>query len=404
MNKTIKRFVLCSTAAVFVLLTALLAVINGINFTMASDDADRITQAIADHGGVMDSGKDEWNAQQFDPERQRFGPMGPDSPDVNNSIRYFTFRINEDGSGETVAFRMSAVSEKEALEWAKTLSSENTGWTHGTYRYRVYELKNRLYVTVIDQARELLPIYRILTISFIGEAICLIISFFVLSFVGKRLFAPVEEADRKQRRFIAAAESEFKLPLTVINANTELIEKDSGVTDRTTSIHRQVRKMAELVKTLGEFAVVEEKDMQKSECDLSALFGRAIDSKKSAFEERGVTVESSIENGIVLKADRDAMDSVVRELVENARNFALSRAAFSLRRENDRIVLTASNDADISAENVDQVFDRFTRLENAKGKEGAGLGLSHVKDAVKVHSGRARASYADGVFTIRIDL
>ena len=98
------------------------------------------------------------------------------------------------------------------------------------------------------------------------------------------------------------------------------------------------------------------------------------------------------------------MASVMRELTANALRFALSRASFTLKRENDRILLTASNDAALEGENVEQVFDRFARLENAAGTDGAGLGLSYVKEAVKAHSGRVNAAFADGVFTLRIDL
>ena len=404
MNKAIKKFILFSMAAIFVLLFALLCVINVINFQMASEDADRITQMIADHGGVMRAEAPEREKDGFDPGRQRFGPMGPESPDVISSIQYFTLKIRNDGGEELVSFKMSAVSEKEAIEWAKSLSKETTGWTNGTYRFRVYEIAKERYITVTDQARELLPSYRILCISLIGGIVCLAVSFAVISFVGRKLFAPIEEADRRQRKFIASAESEFKLPLTVINANADIIERESGVSERTAAIRRQVRKMSDLVRTLGDFAVVEEDDMQKTDCDLSMLLQRAVDSKKDEFAERGISVDCVVEDCVTLKADRDVMDSLARELVKNALKFSLTRATFSLRRENERIVLTATNDAALSGEGAEQIFDRFVRLENAGDKEGAGLGLSFVKDAVKAHDGRVNAFAADGVFTIRIDL
>ena len=47
MNKARKRFVFYAILAVFVLLTALLGVINGTNYTMAAQDADDLTMALS---------------------------------------------------------------------------------------------------------------------------------------------------------------------------------------------------------------------------------------------------------------------------------------------------------------------------------------------------------------------
>ncbi len=44
MKKVRKQFVICAMAAVFTLLTVLLFIINGVNFTMLAEDADQITQ------------------------------------------------------------------------------------------------------------------------------------------------------------------------------------------------------------------------------------------------------------------------------------------------------------------------------------------------------------------------
>ena len=48
MDKAVKRFRTSAVLMILVLLTLLLGVINGINFTMAGEDADRITQMLAE--------------------------------------------------------------------------------------------------------------------------------------------------------------------------------------------------------------------------------------------------------------------------------------------------------------------------------------------------------------------
>ena len=97
---------------------------------------------------------------------------------------------------------------------------------------------------------------------------------------------------------------------------------------------------------------------------------------------------------------RDFPDAVSsRRIMHSAPSKSKS---FSLKNENGRISLISSNDTDLADGPADQVFDRFTRLSNADGVDGNGLGLSFVKETVKSLNGRLSASVANGVFTLKI--
>ena len=410
MNKVRKKFVLYAEIAVFILLTVLLPVINVINFTMVTEDADRITNTIS-HNRVkfFKEPQEESPPPSSSSSSQRpsknSGVMGVNSPEMNASLRYFTYAFDKDGNAEKIEHRMTAVTEDEAIEWARSLLNEEKGWTDTIYRYRVYERDDkRTYVTVIDQGRELLPSYRILIISAVGEVLVLLISYLILVRVGKSLFKQFEEADRKQKLFIASVEQDFKMPLTVINANTEIIERKNGTNDQTQAINRQVRKMTELVKNLGAFSIFEEADVALSNTDLSNMFNIIIDIQKSKFEEKNISLEFAIEPDIYLKCDEQAIRKVILELTQNAVNYSLTKASFTLKKQGDRIIILQKNDTSLSDGSIDQIFDRFTTLENAKDKNTVGLGLSYVKDIVKAHNGRVSASVNDNVFTLEIAL
>ena len=400
MNNTQKRFIWYAVLAVFLLLTVLLGILNAVGFTMAAQDADRLTQIIAQDRGVFGPQN---SAGQRGPMAGGFGPMGPDSPETRASLRYFTCVFDQAGQGRVISYQISAVTEQEALRWAQGLARETTGWTRGTYRYRVYERDGLTYVTVVDQGRELLSAYRILILSGCGLVVFTLLSFIILRLVGRRLFAPIEEADRKQKQFIAQAEQELKLPLTVIRADTELLERQQGPSEQTRSIHRQLRKMAALVRRLGSLAIYEDSRAARVPFSLSSLVQGVLDRRALAFERRGLALEAEVEPGIDLTGSPEGLERVVTELLDNALKYGESRVVFTLRRENSRIQLRVSNDAQLPEGPCDQVFDRFTLLSNAP-EGAAGLGLAAVKDLVKAQGGRVSARVEDGWFLLKINL
>ncbi|MBQ7653504.1 MAG: HAMP domain-containing histidine kinase [Clostridia bacterium] len=412
MNKAKKRFVLYAVVSIFVLLSVILGIINCLNFTMAAQDADIITENIASHNGEF--GKQNESFDLFAPGQEngqlqnsedfaRMGPMGPDSPETNKSVRFFTVSFDDSSKGKIVAFKISAIDEEEAISWAQSLVNESTGWTHGTYRYRVYEQGNKTYVTVIDQGREMLSAYRILIFSVFGTIAGALLSFFILKTAAKKLFSPIEEADRKQKQFILNAEKEFKLPLTVISANAEIIERESGPTDQTRSIHRQVRRMDTLVRNVMYLTMYENENLEKTSFNLSELLNQTIDRNKERFSKRDLDLRTDIQPDILFSGEIESVKQMLNELVENAMKYAQSYVLFTLKKENSRIKLVSQNATELPSGSADEAFDRFTVLDNAQ-PGSVGLGLSYVKDTVKKHNGRVTAKVADSAFTIQIDL
>lgn len=447
MNKAHRKFVLYAMLSVLVLLSVLLGVINGTNYTMAAEDADRLTLALSQNQGMFrqqdggQPGRDvtpeqgqqpgmvftpdqggqqpgavftpDQGGQQpggtFTPEQgQQPGrdsrpvrPTAPDSPDMQGSLRYFTARFDADGTGTLTAYRILAVSEEEALSWAASLQQESTGWTRGDYRYRVWQDGDAVMVTVIDQSRELTASRRILIISLCGLGLGLLASFLFLHLIGKRLFAPLEEADRKQKQFIAEAEKEFKIPLTVIGGAAELIEREHGPSEYTASINRQVRKMTGLVGDLGNLAIFDE---EKVPVDLSAVLTELAERYSPRFTEKGMSLTAQITPGITVTGSEELLRRIGEELLENALKFAGPETVLTLSREGERIRLTSVNDALLPDGNYENAFDRFTRLSNAEGIPGAGLGLAFVRDAVRTVKGRASARAEAGKFILQLSL
>ncbi|MBQ7599540.1 MAG: HAMP domain-containing histidine kinase [Clostridia bacterium] len=415
MSKAEKKFLWYAVLAVFVLLAVILGVINIVNFTMAASDADELTQRIADQHGTL-------NIRTFDRPGGMNAPgtpggdtgwggrsdiMGPDSPEMNNSLRFFTVAYSKGfETGELIEYRISAISESEALEMADSLKEGKTGWVKGIYRYRVYSDEGRIFITVVDQGRELHPSYRILIISAIGGIAGVILSYLFLNMVRNKVFAPLKDADRKQKQFISSAEEEFKMPLTVISAQNEILEKEYGVNEQTASIRKQVAGMGRVIRKLSSLAIYEDNAGTKTEVDLSGLVNERIERKSREFVERGISVGKQIEENISFNCDADAMKKVFDELVTNAIKYSVTHFNVRMSKANERIAVIFSNDTSLEDGIYDNAFDRFTTLKNAAAAEGHndGLGLAYVRDIVRSHGGRCSARAEKGEFILTIAL
>ena len=128
------------------------------------------------------------------------------------------------------------------------------------------------------------------------------------------------------------------------------------------------------------------------------------ENQKQVFEAKNIELTADIAPDITLEGDEQALKKILSELAENALRYSLTKTSFTLRKQGDRIIISQANDTDLPNGSVDQIFDRFTTLANAKDKNTAGLGLSYVKDIVKAHNGRVSAKVVNGIFTVEIAL
>jgi two-component system, OmpR family, heavy metal sensor histidine kinase CusS len=94
-----------------------------------------------------------------------------------------------------------------------------------------------------------------------------------------------------------------------------------------------------------------------------------------------------------IHADPALFERAVGNLLDNALRFTRENGSIQIalaERAADFEVAVSDNGRGIAPEHLPRVFDRFYRVESARGSDGAGLGLALVKSIVDLHGGSAR--------------
>lgn len=411
-SKLRRKFVIVAELSILALVAVILVSINVANFVMVANDADTITQTIADNKGTFaPQGGVPGEGGVPQPQDGNRDPMGPGSPETKDSVRYFTIKINNDGTAAPVerGFHMNAVTEEEAIAWSKTLASSNVGWTRTYYRYRSYTVADEptaKYVTVIDQGRELSPSYRVLYASIIGSIAGLAVSFLVLLLVSKLFVKPLEVSDKKQKRFISDASHELKTPLTIISANAELLELEHGKDEKTDAIIKQVEHLTIMIRELNDLARIEEQ-VEMEKIDIAPIGEESYDSFKPSFESKGLKATAAFPEKAELQCNEGLIRKLFSIVLENASKYALHYVDFQIKLEQSRVVIICKNDANLPSNgSLDRVFERFYRSDEARGSgvEGSGIGLSVAKGIVTQLGGRIYAYGENNEFVLKIEL
>jgi signal transduction histidine kinase len=109
------------------------------------------------------------------------------------------------------------------------------------------------------------------------------------------------------------------------------------------------------------------------------------------------TIDVSGVSAAQVLADPRAMARVVRNLLDNAVRHARSEVAVTLHEDDRAVVLAVADDGTgVPADQRERIFDRFVRLDAARGQDsgGSGLGLATVRDLVDAHDGHVWISDA----------
>jgi signal transduction histidine kinase len=216
------------------------------------------------------------------------------------------------------------------------------------------------------------------------------------------MLSRLQEAFARERQFISDASHELKTPLTVINANAQLLKRwgDDDVAVRHESIDAIINESSQLADMVTGMLTLAKADsgdqLPKEPIFMNALVLEVVTHARERAERKGLVLAAHIApDEIVVAGDHSLLRQLVNNLVDNAIKFTQAgRIDVTLYAQRaNAIVEVADTGIGVSAENAERLFDRFFRSDAAHSRiiEGTGLGLAIVRSIARVHSGTVSA-------------
>jgi signal transduction histidine kinase len=208
----------------------------------------------------------------------------------------------------------------------------------------------------------------------------------------------LEAARTRQRAFVADAAHELRSPLTNMRTELEVAQRLPGTTDwpqMATDLLTDVDRLSRLVDDLlllaraddgagrapaGRF---EEVELGQFLADVAARYPGVTYLRPAA--------------PITLQADPDGLARVVGNLLDNAERHKTSQVRLAVEPDGSYHRVTVLDDGPgIPPIDRERVFDRFTRLDDARARDagGSGLGLAIVRELVRRQRGTVTLSDA----------
>lgn len=388
------KLIAASMASLFFVLFTIGGIVGILNYRKIVVDADQILAIMEENAGKF--------PQKFSGDRKDKRPGM--SPEVPYESRYFSALFDENGNIILIdTSKIVSIDTTQAMEYASEVWEKNReqGFLEN-YRYRRTVSNGEVRIIFLDCRRQLDNFQNFLLTTFWVSGIGLLSVFILMVYLSARIVKPFSDNYEKQKRFITDAGHELKTPLTIIEADTEVLEMDFGENEWLQDIQSQTKRLEDLTNTLVVLSRMEEgqNSNMRVEFPLSDMLEEVCHTFQAPAKVQEKELRSTIEPMISMKGDEKAIRGLVTILLDNAVKYTNENGhiAVNLEKKKNRIYLSVFNTTEfISKEQICHLFDRFYRTDVSRNSQtgGYGLGLSIAAATVESHKGKIFAETED---------
>lgn len=324
--------------------------------------------------------------------------------DNMNKKNFFNTRfcvVNLDDNKEVqniYSDRVVMFTENEIKDYIKYIleAKESEGWIDD-YKYKIGSVEGGYRIVIIDASAIKEANWSIFNISMSVGIISYLVVLLIVTLCSKRAIAPMLEGYEKQKQFITDASHELKTPLTIISANSEILEMTYGSDEWIEGIENQVEIMRDLVNNM---VILSRMDEEKQEIIFKEFnISDAIYDTAMAFQglckNDNKELNLDIDVDIYVNGDESSLRQLISILLDNAVKYCDKDGVINVELKKEKqVVLTVTNSYDnVKNIELDRLFDRFYRVDKSRTKKGSyGLGLAIAQAIVNVHKGKIKVT------------
>ena len=391
LRRKIIRICTLSFLAVFV---ALFLGIYLVTYFQTTSSLDQLADIVSENGGHFPSFQAPGPQESSRPAEQ--------DPEAPFTTRFFTVFFN--AQGETLSTdvgSIASVTQEEAAGLGKEALEKSgpRGWVEG-YRYKIWETEEGSAVVCISGAMMLDANRAFLTAAclvFVGGSLAVLLLVVLFS---KRAVGPVAESYQRQRQFVTDASHELKTPLTLLQANLDILESEAGENPWLSDMKEETFTMTQLVRRLVDLARLdEEAPLQSSFFDLAQAVWETAAAFLPAAEQSGKRLTWEGPPSLLWKGDEGALRQLTSILLDNAVKYCDPEGAIQVGLSGKRHpVLTVDNSCQaVDSLPLSRLFDHFYRADSARTYGSSfGVGLSIAKGIAERHGGSISAAKLEG--------
>jgi signal transduction histidine kinase len=214
---------------------------------------------------------------------------------------------------------------------------------------------------------------------------------------------------RRKTTFVSNVSHELKTPLTTIRMYAELLGEGSIREEAKRERYLQVivsesQRLTRLVNNVLDFSRLEQrrKHYHLTALPLAEILQQVLDGQSMRLQQAELKLVSRIpEEAMMVQADRDAVEQVLLNLIDNAIKYAAQGRELVVElqwRDKAAEVLIQDRGPGVPASHQQRIFDQFHRVDNdlTSHRSGCGLGLSIARRLLQDMHGSLRYCPRDG--------
>lgn len=218
----------------------------------------------------------------------------------------------------------------------------------------------------------------------------------------------LNESYKNEREFTARAAHELRTPLTIINSQIDLFEEENMDEDEiknlVTMIKNESDRLSKLVTSLLDLS--ELRSVTRNEkIELSSLIEEAIQDLSFISDKKNINIENLCQE-IYIEGSDLLIYRVFYNLIENAIKYNNNNGfvkIYSKKNKDFAEIYVEDSGIGIAKSEKENIFKAFYRIK-ANEEIGSGLGLSLVKETIKLHRGKIKVLDKDKGSLIKVSL